>query len=160
MSARLVKSKVLLVVVSTMVFLSLVSPAHALDKRLSLGLKTAGYGAAGGFLLGAGTYALGIGDWKNMLIGTSAGMYMGIALAGYLILTQDDYLAEKQQRSKNRYAPRRPVTPDDWEDEDNEDEDLREHLPEQTDPDARLKKGDKLRPTELVVWAPVFSMRF
>ena len=153
------KSKIVLFVFSLLVFVSIATPAHALDKRLNLALKTAGYGAAGGFLIGAGTYALGIGGWKNMLMGASGGMYAGIALAGYLILTQDDYVAEKQRRSRNPYAPKTPVSPDDWEDEENDDEDLRDHLPPEQE-DTSLRNEDRLRPPELVVWTPVFSMNF
>lgn len=143
---------------------SVAKPAHALDKRLKLAFKTAAYGAGAGFLIGAGTYAMGLGDWKNMFMGASSGMYAGLALAGYLILTQDDYVAEKK-RMQRPYAPRKPVGPDDWEEED--DEGVEDHVPPE---ESRLQRdtarllavarGRSLKAVEVSVWAPVVSFRF
>lgn len=157
----------LLTVVMALLMFACVSarPAHALDKRLKLAFKTAAYGAGAGFLIGAGTYALGIGDWKNMFMGASSGMYAGLALAGYIILTQDDYMAEKR-RLKNPYAPRRPVGPDDWEEED--DEGIEDHIPPEEESrlqrdTARLlavARGQNAKSSEVGIWAPVVRFRF
>ena len=158
---------IVLFVVAQLTMTGFARPAHAIDKRLKVAFKTAAYGAGAGFLIGAGAYALGVGDWKNLLMGASSGMYAGIAFAGYLILSQDEYQKEKQ-RARNPYRPRKPVGPDDWEEEeDGDDESLKKHLPPETS--LRLESDTsrilgRVKPSikraEVAVWAPVFSIQF
>ncbi len=88
-------------------------PAQAIDKKVTLMFKTAGYGIAAGLLVGAATWTMGIGTSKNMLTGASLGLYAGIILGGYILLTQND---QKSSGPRNPWAPGRPVGPDDWKD--------------------------------------------
>jgi hypothetical protein len=141
--------------VVAMVFAGLVystERAHALDKRLGLIFKTAGYGAAAGAVIGAGTVALGLGGFRNVLMGASSGMYAGILLGAYVVLTPDE-TGPSRGRARNPYPARRPVGPQDWEDYD--EEEVREHLPPE-----REDQGALLRPREVVVWAPVLTVVF
>jgi len=100
-------------------------PSHALDRRLKLMFKTAGYGAAAGALIGGAVTALGVGDIRNVFMGASSGMYAGILLAAYIVATPPNRDAERRQ---NPYSPRRRVGPNDWENEGWEEEDFNKTL--------------------------------
>jgi hypothetical protein len=139
-----------------------VEPAYAIDKRLKLAFKTGGYGAAAGFVIGAGTMALGLGNYRNMLMGASSGLYAGILFAVYIVASQPD--KKKLMRSKNPYAPRQPIDEDTWEEDDDED-----HFKENLPPEANSK--DTIQPKigpgspylgakDVEIWSPVFTLRF
>ncbi len=87
---------------------------HAIDKRLKLAFKTAGYGAAAGTLLGAGLWALKIIQPRQIFMGTSLGMYAGIGLAAYIIYFPPN---KGGPSDKLLRKPRRPVGRDDWEED-------------------------------------------
>lgn len=140
--------------------------AFAIDKRLKLMFKTAGYGAAAGLVIGAGTAALGMGGFRNVLMGTSAGMYAGILLAAYIVATPNEgHSSRNDQRARNPYAPRKPVGPDDY---DEDDDGIERHLPPKRDDGAlvpaehlQLMLGqEKGRHPEIAVWAPLVSVQF
>ncbi|MBI3557065.1 MAG: hypothetical protein HY074_12450 [Deltaproteobacteria bacterium] len=140
--------------------LALSANAFAIDKRLKLMFKTAGYGAAGGLVIGAGTMAMGMGGFRNVLMGTSAGLYAGIALAAYIIATpnEDESAGAHRQGPRNPYQPRKPVGPDDY---DEDDDGLEQHLPpKQPDSSLSPRLDDGRRPAEVAVWAPIVSLEF
>jgi hypothetical protein len=128
--------------------------AHAIDKRLKLMFKTAGYGAAGGLVIGAATAALGFGGFRNAFMGASAGMYAGIALAAYIIATPDEN-TDRPKKSHNPYAPRKPVGPDDY-DDDTDMDDMRSMSPNRGS-DNRPAGALDLASVERKVWTPLFS---
>lgn len=100
-------------------------PAHALDKRVKLVFKTAAYGAGAGFLAGGAVWAMGIGgldNYRNLFIGTSLGLYAGLALGVFVVATPPEPRAPI--KGNNPYAPKRPVGSDDWM---NEDEEIEEY---------------------------------
>ncbi|MEW6057008.1 MAG: hypothetical protein AB1540_10375 [Bdellovibrionota bacterium] len=142
------------------------SSAHALDKRLKLMFKTAGYGAAAGAVIGAGTIAMGLGNFQNVLMGASSGMYAGILLAGYIVFTQDDYKqTHYRQGPRNPYAPKRPAREEDW--EEGPEENYEDYIPpDQREsslidlPDARKLAAGGARRAEFVLWTPVFQVQF
>lgn len=125
------------------------SNAYALDKRLKLAFKTGGYGAAAGAVIGAGTWALGLGSFKNTLMGASAGLYAGILLAAYLVATKED---PQKKAIQNPYSPRRPVEGEDYEDE--PEDNYRHMLPPET------QQSTPKEYQELVLAVPVFSLQF
>lgn len=140
--------------------------AHALDKRLKLAMKTAGYGAAAGLVIGAGTMALGLGGYKNILMGTSSGLYAGLGLAAYIIATPNEDESANRNGPRNPYAPRRAVGPNDY---DPDEEGLEEHLPPQKqEPDSQVlaPRGFEVAMAEKSlrgqrekgVWIPVLSL--
>lgn len=155
--------RALVPVLAAACFFTFSTSAHALDKRLKLLFKTAGYGAAAGFVLGAGSVAMGLGGTRNILMGTSSGLYAGIALAGYIIATPNEDEPERTGRGlQNPYAPRRPVSPEDYEEDD---EEMQRHLPDQ--PESRLELDAPTSvavimaaPREVAIWAPVVAMEF
>lgn len=165
------KNLLVAIVVTVACFCSFSTSAHALDKRLKLAFKTAGYGAGAGFVLGAGSMALGMGGARNILMGTSAGMYAGILLAAYIIATPSEDAAASHGPRKNPFAPRRPVGPDDYDDSDRED--FGDHLPPEKEDGASLEfesrpgfpvwpgseselKGNSVR--EVAVWTPLVQL--
>lgn len=149
------------------------SRAHALDKRVKLMFKTAGYGAAAGFIIGAGTAAMGMGGLRNAFMGASAGMYAGILLAAYVIVTPPD----EPDRPKRPVGPRRPMGPEDWREEsDDEYENMidkrdDESMANQPRSDLLSRSDEGLNgralgaPIQLelhdaLVWMPVLSLNF
>lgn len=143
--------------------------AFALDKRLKLLFKTAGYGAAAGLVLGAASTAMGLGGFRNVLMGTSAGLYAGIALAAYIVLTPPERPAP---RGMNPYAPRKPVGP---EDPDTDEEEIQEMVPNRQQPGSSIElalPAEKLaadpelmaRPASAAaakaIWTPILVMQF
>ncbi|MBI3543383.1 MAG: hypothetical protein HY075_08950 [Deltaproteobacteria bacterium] len=168
-----VRTKLATAILMLVCFCAFSANAFALDKRLKLMFKTAGYGAAAGFVIGAGTTALGMGGFRNILMGTSAGMYAGIALAAYIVATPSEDAAPEQGRGARRprgpYAPRKPVGPNDY--EEGEEEDFKDHLPPRKDePESRidLRFGpervaggiEQRRRAELAFWTPLLAIRF
>lgn len=154
------------VAVALAVALTAAHPAYAIDRRLKLVFKTGGYGAAAGVVVGAGTMVLGLGDYRNILMGASLGLYAGILLGAYIILTppsSDDASAGQYDR-RRPYAPRRPLGPDDWSDV--PDEDMKDYLP----PPPKDDEGPSgpARPsgapdrasvwTEARVWVPIVTV--
>ena len=125
--------------------------AHALDKKVALMFKTAGYGAAAGLLVGAATWTMG-GPSRNALIGTSLGLYAGIILGTYILITQDD---GPKAKSGNPWRPGQPVGPDDWRNEPLGEDDL-----SQASPDSALKQSVRLKPAEVIAWSPLLSISF
>ncbi len=157
-----------LTLLTVLVGLAVSTNAFALDKRLKLAFKTAGYGAAGGLIIGAGTMAMGLGGFRNVLMGTSAGLYAGLALAAYIIATPpEDQQSGRRQGPRNPYGPRKPVGPDDYdEDEDGLEQHLQPRQPESSlapdSPDLvdRVESGTGRRISEVAVWAPLVSWEF
>ena len=89
--------------------------ANAMDRKVLLVFKTAGYGAAAGFLVGAATWTLGIGSSRNLFKGASLGLCAGIGLGIYVLATQDE--RDARDRNQHPWQPRQPVGPDDWKNE-------------------------------------------
>lgn len=81
-------------------------PCNAMDKKLKLLFKTSAYGAGAGFIIGAGTAAIGLGGVRNAFMGASAGLYAGILLAAYIIATPEDTSLNRFQQP---YRPRMPI---------------------------------------------------
>ena len=156
--------------------IALPKPAHALDKRLKLMFKTGGYGAAAGAVIGAGTIAMGLGGYQNLLMGASSGLYAGILLAGYIVATQEDSSGGKgRQGPRNPYSPKKPVRDGDWEHE--PEENYREMLPREPESEFRLLPENPLRLAtvstnkfgaerngftlrQVVVWMPMVTLQF
>ena len=132
-------------------------PAHAIDKRLKLMFKTAGYGAAAGALVGAGTFALGLGGFRNVLMGASSGMYAGILLAAYIVATPDENPSARR-KMRNPYAPRPRAEPGEMEDQP-EDEYKQMLPPDQDNQGTQILKKSPQR-AEIVMWAPLVSLHF
>ncbi len=86
-----------------------------MSKKVLVMYKAAGYGAAAGLLVGGATWVMGIGTSKNMMVGTSLGLYGGIIFGAYILMSQKDN--SEELRRQNPYRPGVPVGPDDWEDE-------------------------------------------
>ena len=135
------KRRIFPVTVAVLLMITLSTDAFALDKRLKMLFKTAGYGAAAGFVIGAATTAMGLGGFRNILMGTSSGLYAGIALAGYIILTPPDN-GRSGPRGRNPYAPKKPVGPDDYE---NDDEQIQEMVPNRDQPQSSVPMLHQLR---------------
>lgn len=89
--------------------------SHAIDRKVLLVFKTAGYGAAAGLLVGAATWTLGLGTGRNLFTGASLGLYAGIGLGVYILMTQEE--KDRYDRNSNPWSPRTPVGPDDWKNE-------------------------------------------
>lgn len=107
--------------------------SFALDRRFNVLLKTSGVGAGVGAAAGSAAWALGAGDIKSVWIGTSLGLYAGIALAAYILYWPEEKI-QTYQRPLDR--PRSPVEEDDWQ---KEDEDT---IPEELIERPMLPKGD------------------
>src|SRR5262245_34838712 len=109
--------------------------AFGLDKQLKLLFKAARWGATAGVRTGAGAEAMARWGDRIILMGASAHRYAGSALAAYISATQPE---EKRGPGKrqNPYAPRRPVGPDDYEDDE---EQIQEMVPERDRPGASLR---------------------
>jgi hypothetical protein len=143
--------------------------AYALDRRLGLMFKTAGWGAAAGAVVGAGTSAMGLGGIRNVFMGASAGMYAGILLAAYIVATPSEPGPKKAIH--NPYPKKRPVGPNDWQYEDEEEYD--DILPPEQK-DQSSTRGLELRwavtdtqrermrviPRETGVWTQLVSLEF
>lgn len=171
---KLTRVWIYLIVLLVLFAVALPAQAFAMDKRLKLAMKTGGYGAAAGFVLGAGSMALGMGGYRNMLMGASSGLYAGILLAAYIIATPDPEKEQYEHRpGSNPYKPRRPVGPEDYDDDDDGLDphmppgwrDSSEHAPLRTDPVVtgvspaeRLNQNLELPRKELAVWMPLVSM--
>lgn len=146
-----------------MCLLAFSQPAHAaIDKRLKLVFKTAGYGAAAGLVIGAGTMVMGMGNYRNMLMGASAGLYAGILLGAYIIVTANE---PEPGARRNMNLPQKPVGPNDWEEVSPED------LPPENKPPSdgtflpKLPERNELwagarASAQVVVWTPVMSLEF
>lgn len=130
------------VVVFALLALLLSSPAHAIDKRLKLVIKTSILGAFAGTIVGAGAYAAGAVPLPKMFIGTSIGMYAGALFAGYIIATPE------KNTYHNPRMPRRPLDPEDEPLEDN----IKELVPNPPEKGTRVSPGAGANlgvPTEL-----------
>ncbi|MCC7440823.1 MAG: hypothetical protein IT285_04275 [Bdellovibrionales bacterium] len=64
-------------------------PAHAMSREVKTVLVTGIYGAGAGTVLGLTTYPI-TGELRSVVMGTSVGLYLGIALGIYFICTPDD----------------------------------------------------------------------
>ena len=151
-------------------FFASMTPSHAMDKKLKMMLKTSGYGAAAGLGAGAAAWAIGLGGPRTAFIGTSLGLYAGIALGVYVLATANYDLPKR----KNPLGPRRPVGPDDWE---NENPENYENMvpPEESRidslKDVKLSKSEELRFLELeksrvqsqrevALWMPLLTLNW
>jgi len=65
------------------------SSAYAVSQDVSDVVKTSLWGAAGGTALGLVAFPI-TGEFKNIFVGSSIGLYMGIAAGLYLITHRDD----------------------------------------------------------------------
>lgn len=92
-------------------------PARAMDRKVLLMFKTAGYGAGAGLLVGAATWTMGIGTSRNLMVGASLGLYAGILFGVYILATQEEPVGKPE----NPWKPRRPVGPEDWRNEPQDD---------------------------------------
>jgi hypothetical protein len=137
--------------------------AIAMDKRLKLAIKTGGYGAAIGAVVGGATWVLGMGGVRDVFMGASSGMYAGVLLAAYIVSTQDE-TDQPHSRAKNPYAPRKPAGPHDWENEDQDDNEepkpqsLNKVVPQNTVPIQLVQNIPAQKRAQ--VWAPLFSLSF
>ncbi len=96
--------------------------SQAIDRKVLLVFKTAGYGAAAGLLVGAATWTLGLGSGRNMFTGASLGLYAGIGLGVYILMTQEE--RDRRYDRENPWKPRTPVGPEDWKNESDDPNDL------------------------------------
>lgn len=142
-------------------------PAYAIDKRLKLAMKTGGYGAAAGAVIGAATIALGYGGYRNILMGASSGLYAGLLFAAYIIATPNE---SEFRPGQNPYRPRKPINSDDY--EDSSEDELKNYLPPKKDgahllfqtQGLLLAQVDRERglkgQREVGVWAPLLSLQW
>ena len=140
-------------------------PSHAMDKKLKLLFKTSAYGAGAGFIIGAGTAAIGLGGVRNAFMGASAGLYAGILLAAYIIATPEDTTLNRFQQP---YRPRMPIDTNAPSDS-IEDYDTGSELGHYNESPAQatmlvmqpLDSQHTLRqPAGLVLWMPVLTYEF
>ena len=139
-----------------------------MSKKVLVMYKSAGYGAAAGLLVGAATWVMGVGTSKNMMVGTSLGLYGGIIFGAYILMSQKD--PSEQQRYQNPYRPGIRVGPDDWEDEPEDTLRSRSGPSSQLEmekPDVRstvpqpLLGQNTLGPLpQVAAWMPVYSLMF
>lgn len=145
--------------------LLLCQSSYGLDRRLKLMFKTAAYGAGAGALIGGAVTALGVGDARNIFMGASSGMYAGILLAAYIVMTPPD---RSESLRQNPYAPRRRVGPNDWENEGWDEEDFQQNMdPYNPDNTMRFRRTDVFadenqvrKSPQLLVWMPIVSVGF
>ncbi len=141
------------IILFTLFYFILMQPTYGIDKRLKLTFKTAGYGAATGAALGAGAWAFGVGynDYRNVLLGASLGMYAGILLAAYIVFVPD----KETSANKNPFAPRKPIGPEDWEEESQEY--WEQEMLRKQEESSFNKSKIFAKP---IAWLPVFQFRF
>ncbi len=151
------------VVVASVGSNTLCAPAHALDKRVKMVFKTSAYGAGVGLLAGGAFWAMGIGgldNFRNLMIGTSLGLYAGLALGLYVVAIPPEPRGAVKPANPN--APRQPVGPNDWMEED---EDIEEYKRSQV-PAATSYWADSrnpmrpIGPLRAALWIPLAQVAF
>jgi len=97
--------------------------AYAIDRKVVMMYKAAGYGTLGGALVGTGALIMGLGTTSNIYRGAAIGLYAGIALGAFILVTQKD-VYRREARPINPFKPREPIGPDDWQNEEFDEKDF------------------------------------
>lgn len=97
----------------------------ALDSRVKVIFKTAGYGAATGALLGVGSLVVADGEARNVLLGASLGLYTGILFGVYIVATAD----EERPAFRDLNERRQPVRPQEYNGDFYREEEIQQLLP-------------------------------
>ncbi len=87
------------------------APACAVSREVRTVLVTGLYGAGAGTVLGLTTYPI-TGEFRSVLMGTSVGLYLGLALGIYFISTPEDpgnpYRAGREGEPSGAYLTAMP----------------------------------------------------
>ncbi|MBI2606347.1 MAG: hypothetical protein HYW49_09735 [Deltaproteobacteria bacterium] len=124
-------------------------PAYAMDKKVLVMFRTAGYGAGAGLLVGAATWTMGIGTSRNLMVGASLGLYAGILFGVYILATQEEPVG----RPESPWRPKRPVGPEDWKNEPQDDM-------SRVRPATLERRLTFAQTPAAAVWTPVISVSF
>lgn len=121
-----------------------------MDRRVRLLAKTSGYGLATGSLVGAAVWAAGWGGYRNVLMGASSGMYVGILVTAYILATP----TKPNKIRGNPFSPRQPVNP---EDDQIPEEDFQSSFQQKEIPAIQKLRAQLNRPA---FWMPIVKLDF